>query len=183
MNANTSIEEGIKTKAWRPAIAGEEEADEKQKCERDESEYPWIMFSIDGTAYAVNSKYVLSIEILEEITPIVDAPYYCPGITESRGDYIELVDTRALFGLGDYLSARIDKTNTRHMMVVTEIDETKRGLIVDDIISVEFIAKFTQDVLGDADAKMKSQYVRQIAIRDKTETPVLIINHDSFSIL
>ena len=154
----------------------------KSEHERDESEYPWIMFSINGTAYAVNSKYVLSIEILEEITPLVDAPHYCPGITESRGDYIELIDTRILFGLGDYLSAKAGKANVRHMMLVTEIEETKRGLIVDDILSVEFISKFTQDVVGDMGG-VKSQYVRQIAIRDKTDTPVLIINPDSFSIL
>ena len=183
MNINTSAVERTETKSGRPVSAGREEADEKQKYERDESEYPWIMFSIDGTAYAVNSKYVLSIEIIEEITPIVGAPHYCPGITESRGDYIELVDTRALFGLGDYLSAIAIKTNTRHMMVVTEINETKRGLIVDDIISVEFISRFTHDVVGDTGGKMKSQYVRQIAIRDKSDSPVLIIDPDSFSML
>ena len=81
----------------RRELLGEDTAEE-----RSEREYPWIVFALDGTEYGVNSKYVLSIEIIGNITPIVDAASHCPGITQSRGDMIDLLDLRALFGLGDY---------------------------------------------------------------------------------
>jgi hypothetical protein len=76
--------------------------------ERAEIEYPWILFSLLDTAYSINSKYVLSIEILGEITPIVDAAHYSPGITESRGEMIELIDMLALFGTGTYLDGKAE---------------------------------------------------------------------------
>ena len=53
---------------------------EESEEERSEKDYPWIVFAVDGTEYGVNSKYVLSIEIIGEITPIVDAGHHCPEI-------------------------------------------------------------------------------------------------------
>jgi len=52
---------------------------------------------------------VLSIEFLGEITPIVEAQSHCPGIARSRGNMIELMDSRALFGLGNYVSAKFNR--------------------------------------------------------------------------
>jgi chemotaxis signal transduction protein len=145
--------------------------------ERAESEFPWILFSLNGTAYSINSKYVLSIEILGTITPIVDAGHYSPGITESRGEMIELVDMLALFGSGTYLSGK-SGDDVVSMMIVTEIRGIKRGIIVDEIIAVEHITRFDDNVMGDREGSLTSQYVGKIARRDKTDEPVLILNMD-----
>ena len=64
----------------RRELMGEESEDE-----RTEADYPWIVFGVDGTEYGINSKNVLSTEIIGEITPMVDAPSHSPGITRSRG--------------------------------------------------------------------------------------------------
>ena len=158
----------------RRELLGEELADE-----RSEKDYPWIVFSLDGTEYGVNSRFVLSIEIIGDITPIVDAHPYCPGITQSRGDMIDLLDLRALFGLGDYVSAKNGSKDDRFMMMVIETGNKKRGVIVDEIVSVEYITNFIDGVVGDREGSITSQYIRQIATREKLDSPVLILNPES----
>ena len=150
--------------------------------ERSEKDYPWIVFSVDGTEYGINSKNVLSIEIIGEITPIVDAAHHCPGITQSRGDMIDLLDLRALFGLGDYVSAKTAEDD-RVMMMVVETGEKKRGVIVDEIVSVEYITNFIEGVVSEADGSVTSQYIREIATREKLDNPVLILNPESLNAL
>ena len=149
------------------------------KQEPDESELPWIVFSINKTAYGINSKYVLSIEILGELIPIVDAPHYCPGIVRSRGDLIELLDIRALFGSGDYQSAITDSPTAVFMMIVTEMNQVKRGLIVDEILAVEHITQFEEGITSSNEGAITSHYVKQIAKREKSDSPVLILKPDS----
>ena len=147
--------------------------------ERSERDYPWIVFALDGTEYGVNSKYVLSIEIIGGITPVVDAQVYCPGITQSRGVMIDLLDLRALFGLGDYVSAKSDSSDDRFMMMVIETGDKKRGVIVDEIVSVEYITNFLDGVVSEHDGAITSQYISQVATRQKLNSPVLILNPDS----
>ena len=155
---------------------------EEVKEERSEKDYPWIVFSVDSTEYGVNSKNVLSIEIIGEITPIVDAAPHCPGITQSRGDMIDLLDLRALFGLGDYVSAKTSEDG-RIMMMVIETGDKKRGVIVDEIVSVEYISNFLDGVVNEGDGAVSSQYIREIATREKLDSPVLILNPESLNAL
>ena len=153
---------------------------EESEEERSEKDYPWIVFAVDGTEYGVNSKYVLSIEIIGEITPIVDAGSHCPGITQSRGDMIDLLDLRALFGLGDFISARTED-NDRVMMMVIETGDKKRGVIVDEIVSVEYITNFIEGVVSETAGAVTSQYIREVATREKLDSPVLILNPESLN--
>lgn len=156
---------------------------EETEQERSEQDYPWILFALGDTEYAINSKYVLSIEILGEITPVVDARPSCPGITRSRGDMIELLDLRALFCMGDYKSAKDDPNDDRYMLVVIETEGVKRGVIVDQIVSVEYITNFTDTVISDEGGAITSQYIRQVARREKLDSPVLIIKPESLNAL
>jgi len=155
---------------------------EETEEERSEKDYPWIVFALDGTEYGVNSKYVLSIEIIGEITPIVDAGHHCPGITQSRGDMIDLLDLRALFGLGDYISAKTAEDD-RVMMMVIETGDKKRGVIVDEIVSVEYITNFIDGVVSETAGAVTSQYIREVATREKLDSPVLILNPVSLNSL
>jgi len=162
----------------RRELLGEE--DEEERSEKD---YPWIVFAVDGTEYGINSKNVLSIEIIGEITPIVDAAHHCPGITQSRGDMIDLLDLRALFGLGDYVTAKAEDDD-RVMMMVIETGDKKRGVIVDEIVSVEYITNFIEGVVNEsAHGAVTSQYIREVATREKLDSPVLILNPESLNAL
>ncbi|GHV34292.1 hypothetical protein FACS18949_10080 [Clostridia bacterium] len=79
-------------------VAAEEEEDESLEPVAD---FPWVLFSIDHVIYGIFSAHVLSIEILEETTPLVNSPAYTRGITNFRGEMISLIDLRVLFGLAD----------------------------------------------------------------------------------
>ncbi len=59
---------------------------------------PWLIFTLDGNAYAVNSKYVSGIEMRPgDVTPLPDAPdIYC-GLVERRGEVYPLLDMRKTF--------------------------------------------------------------------------------------
>lgn len=77
-------------------------------------DFPIAVFSVEDIMYGVSSRYVLSIEILGGVTPMVDAPPYMCGIANFRGDMISLIDMRALFGikpmaeqLRDFMQGRI----------------------------------------------------------------------------
>ena len=156
-----------------------QEEDEEERTEKD---YPWIVFSLDGTEYGVNSKYVLSIEILGDITPIVDSELHCPGITRSRGNMIGLLDLRALFGLGTYVSAKSTGQDDRYMMVVVETGGVRRGLIVDQIVAVEHVTRIDsadESVCGNA---ITSRYIKHVARREKSDSPLLIINPENLNI-
>ena len=154
---------------------------EESEEDRPEREYPWIVFALDGTEYGINSKFVLSIEIIGDITPIVDAASHCPGITQSRGEMIDLLDLRALFGLGDYISAKANEKDERVMMMVIETGDKKRGVIVDEIVSVEYITNFIDGVVGEHAGSITSQFIRQVATREKLDSPVLILNPESLN--
>jgi len=157
--------------------------EDAEEFDRAEEDYPWILFALDGTEYGINSKYVLSIEILGKITPIVDAKSHCPGIAKSRGEMIELLDLRALFGLGNYISAKAEGHDDQYMMIVIETDNVKRGVIVDQIVSVEYITKFIESVVSEHTGTISSQFIRQVAKREKIDSPVLIIKPESLNTL
>ena len=176
--------EGLKVKYPTSEILSTliETIDIELEQERAAIDYPWILFALNDTAYSINSKYVLSIEILGEITHIVDAQHYSPGITESRGEMIELVDMHMLFGTGTYLDGK-EGTDAVCMMIVTEVEGVKRALIVDEILAVEYITRFEENIMGNREAHVTSQYVNKIARRDKTDEPILILNIDSLAAL
>jgi len=155
---------------------------EESEQNRSEDDYPWIVFSLDGTEYGVNSRHVLSIEILGSITPLVDASGCCPGITRSRGEMIELLDLRALFGLGDYITAKAGGKDEQYMMMVIETNGVKLGVIVDKIVSVEYITHFENSDVSDSVNTVSSKYIRQIARREKQDKPLLILKPESLNV-
>lgn len=61
-------------------------------------ELPWLIFTLNEQAYAVNSKYVNGIEMKPgNITPLPDAPdIYC-GLVERRGEVYPLLNMRKAF--------------------------------------------------------------------------------------
>lgn len=64
-----------------------------------DSELPWLIFTLSGNAYAVNSKYVSGIEMKsEKITPLPKAPEVYCGMVERRGAVYPILNMRKVFG-------------------------------------------------------------------------------------
>jgi chemotaxis signal transduction protein len=145
-----------------------EETEEQEALEV--GDLPWILFTLDGVAYGINSQNVLSIEIFDHATPIVGDPPYMRGVTRFRDGMISLADLRVLFGLPD--RAETGTSEVRDMVIVVQWEDRRMGLVVDEILSVEFIGSFVESHTGAS----RSQYVDQIARREKENTTVMLLD-------
>lgn len=85
----------------------------------------YILFELGGTTYAVRSREVLHMEMLEQITPVPNAPPFVDGVVFSRGQVIPAVNLRVRFGF-----ARQEHT-LRTRLLVVQTGERAVGLIVD----------------------------------------------------
>lgn len=133
-------------------------------------DFPWVLFSINDVIYAIFSTHVLSIEILNATTPLVNSPHYARGITNFRGDMISLIDLRALFGLPP---KQLDE-ESREMIVVLEVEGVVKGIIVDEIVSVEYVER----MLEMPGLTEKTQYVRNLGKREKSNSTIQIIDEE-----
>lgn len=143
--------------------------------------YPWIVFSLDDTEYAINARYVLHVAALHELVPFSSAPAYCSGVIWDRNGIIHLLDLRVLLGRGDYLSAAAKKNSGLSMIIIIEPDGKRRGIIVDRIIVLEY-----GNTLIDAPANeddIHSGYVKGALKYDSQKDPAFIISPESFNAL
>ena len=132
----------------------------------DSQDSPFTLFMVNDVVYGVSSAHVLSIEILEEPTPLVNAPHYMLGILDFRGDMIPLIGLRRLFGIPPR------DADTQDMLLVLNVDGVTKGVVADEIVSVEYISKFVEMHTGGA----QSRYVRNLAKRDKDDSTVLMLD-------
>ena len=244
---------------------------------------PFVLFAVDEVVYGVSSNRVLSIEILSDPVPLVNAPPYTLGVLDFRGDMIPLIGLRQLFsknargeGLRGFMrelhadyedwtrafedavsdvrgaevnfsddgnrlvkwlsefetqsnslsihvnkmtstcqivqktgakiveTAKTDKEKAleeleevkrtyiseiigmidgcadvylegiREMLLVLNVNNMTKGIVVDEIVSVEYINKFLDLPINST----KSRYVRSLARRDKDNSSVLLIDEE-----
>ena len=78
---------------------------------------PYVLFSLDGTAYAIASTDVQRMEMVEKVTPVPNAPAYVDGVVFSRGKVVPAVNLRRRFGF-----ERADYDLKTRMIVVAHAD-------------------------------------------------------------
>lgn len=92
----------------------------------------YILFELAGTAYAVASRDVQRMEMVEHVTPVPNAPAFVEGVVFSRGKVVPAINLRRRFGF----PATAFDLRTR-LIVVAHADRSV-GLIVDS--AREFVA-------------------------------------------
>ena len=137
---------------------------------------PYTLFAVDNVVYGVSSKFVLSIEICDHPIPLVNAPGYVLGILDFRGDVIPLISLRRLFGAGPRESdfSADEQDEIREMLLVLDVGGIEKGIVVDEIVAVEYINKFIDMSVNAA----KSRYIRSLAKRGKDDSSVLLIDEE-----
>jgi purine-binding chemotaxis protein CheW len=60
---------------------------------------PYILLELAGTTYGVPSRLVQQMEMLDQLTPVPNAPDFVAGIVFSRGQVVPAVSLRRRFGL------------------------------------------------------------------------------------
>jgi len=86
---------------------------------------PYILFELAGTTYGVPSRYVQQMEMVENLTPVPNAPAWVEGVMFSRGQVIPAVNLRLRFGFPKI------EYDLRTRVVVVRNNERVVGLIVD----------------------------------------------------
>lgn len=89
------------------------------------SSEPFIFFELAGTTYALNTKIVQQMEMIQHITPVPNAPSYVEGVVFSRGQVIPVVNLRSRFGF-----AKVPY-DVRSRLIVVHSHNRTIGLTVD----------------------------------------------------
>jgi len=91
----------------------------------------YILFNVAGSTYAAHSEQVLHIEMVEQVTPVPNAPHCVEGVVFSRGQVVPVMNLRARFG---FERAAL---NLRSRLIVVQSEGRRIGLLADD--SREFL--------------------------------------------
>ena len=118
----------------------------------------FILFTLVGTTYAVRTRDVLHMEMVEEITPVPNATASVEGVVFSRGQVVPVVNLRARFGF-----ERIPPDLRSRLLIVQSNGRTV-GLMVDSAREFARIAPETIRPPQDALTRLSGRYVEGIAI-------------------
>ena len=85
----------------------------------------FILFAVAGTTYALRSRQVAHIEMVEQVTPVPNAPPFIDGVVFSRGQVVPALNLRTRFG---FERAPYD---LRTRLLVVQSDGRSVGLLAD----------------------------------------------------
>src|SRR5690242_2250258 len=94
----------------------------------------YILFELSGTTYAVRSRDVQHMKMLDQITPVPNAPPFIDGIAFSRGQVVPAVNLRVRFGF------QREPYSLRTRLLIVRVEERFVGLIVDSAREFRAIA-------------------------------------------
>lgn len=95
---------------------------------------PFILFTVAGTTYALRSKDVAHIEMVEQVTAVPNAAHFVDGVVFSRGQVVPALNLRARFGFekAPYdLSSRLLVVHTGGRSVGLVVDAAREFVSLD----------------------------------------------------
>jgi purine-binding chemotaxis protein CheW len=86
---------------------------------------PFILFSVAGTTYALRSRDVAHVEMVDQVTAVPNAAHFVDGVVFSRGQVVPALNLRARFGF-----EKVPVDLSTRLLVVRDGTRTV-GLVVD----------------------------------------------------
>lgn len=128
----------------------------------------FILCEVAGTTYGVRSRFVQQIEMIEQVTPVPNAPPAVEGVVFARGQVVPALNLRVRFGF--------DKTpfDSRTRLIVVNTGERVVGLLVDTAREFLRIPAAAIEPPPEAITGLSGQYLADIATLDGRL--VLILN-------
>jgi len=129
--------------------------------QNDATKENFILFELNNTTYAVKSLMVKQMEMLDQITPVPNAPEYIDGIVFSRGQVIPVLNLRKRFGFG------VIPYNLSTRLIVIQNKDRSVGLVVDS--AREFVSLKTETIQPPPEyiSGLSGKYLDGIATLDK----------------
>jgi purine-binding chemotaxis protein CheW len=118
---------------------------------------PYVLFSLSGTAYAVPSRDVQRMEMIEHVTPVPNSASFIDGIVLSRGKVVPAINLRRRFGFD-----RVPYTLETRLIIVSHADRLV-GMIVDTAREFVTIPDEAIKAPPEAMAETSGRYLRGIA--------------------
>ena len=140
---------------------------ESQTANQNASE-PYILFDLAGTTYGVLSRAVQQVELVEQITPVPNAPPAVEGVIFSRGQVIPAVNLRVRFGFEKR------PHDLRSRLIVIAAKSRIIGLIVNSAREFISIPASAINPPNDAISGLNGRYLDGIATLG--ERIILILN-------
>ena len=129
---------------------------------------PFILFELTGTTYGVPSQVVQQVEMIENITPVPNAPPAVEGVVFSRGQVIPVINLRLRFGF------ERNPHDLRTRLIVVNAKSRVVGLIVDSAREFMSIPASAIQPPNEAISGLKGKYLDGIATLG--ERIILILN-------
>jgi len=117
----------------------------------------YILFTLAGTTYALRTRDVTHIEMVEQITSVPNAAHFVDGVVFSRGQVVPALNLRARFG---FERATPD---LRTRLLVVQSDGRSVGLVVDSAREFLAIPPSSVQPPNQALAGISGQYIEGIA--------------------
>jgi purine-binding chemotaxis protein CheW len=118
----------------------------------------YILFELAGTTYGLRSQEVKHMELVEQITPVPNAPEFVEGVVFSRGQVIPAINLRLRFGF-----SRQEHT-ARSRLIVVDAGQRSVGLLVDSAREFRNLAAESIQPPSESIAGLSGKYLRGIAI-------------------
>jgi len=117
----------------------------------------FILFTLAGTTYALRTRDVAHIEMVEQITAVPNAAHFVDGVVFSRGQVVPALNLRARFGF--------ERTpyDLRTRLLVVLSDGRSVGLVVDSAREFLAIAPETIQPPSQALTGTTGRYIEGIA--------------------
>ena len=128
----------------------------------------YILFVVAGTTYGVPSDEVLHMEMIEQVTPVPNAPPFVEGVVFSRGQVVPVINLRVRFGF-----ERAD-LGLRTRLLVVQDRGRKLGLIADEAREFIRIPDAAIQPPSDAIGGLSSNYLAGVGTLG--ERVVLVLN-------
>lgn len=117
----------------------------------------YILFSLAGTTYALRTRDVTHIEMIEQITSVPNAAHFVDGVVFSRGQVVPALNLRARFGFD-----RVPP-DVRTRLLVVQSDGRSVGLVVDSAREFLSIPSSAVQPPNQALAGISGHYIEGIA--------------------
>lgn len=120
----------------------------------------YVLFSLADTAYAVSSRDVERMEMVDHVTPVPNTPAFVDGVVFSRGRVVPAVNLRQRFGF-----VRVPYDPKTRLIIVAH-GERVVGLIVDS--AREFVTISAESIQPPPEtmAATTGRYLRGVADAD-----------------
>lgn len=109
------------------------------------AELPHIIFKLNNHKYALSSEFVIHMEALGDVTPMIDMDAHCCGMKLFGGVSVPIYNLHSMFDI-DGMKAEEDKSQQSQtsggndkMLIYYQVNDVTKGIIVDSVSDIQVL--------------------------------------------